>query len=52
MKARLQSFLILLAKWNALKFAFFLGAVFGMTAMAILLTSARALAALTGALHG
>ena len=36
--------------WNVIKLSFALGAVFGMLAMAILLTSAKALAMLTGVL--
>lgn len=42
MKARFRSFLTLLAKWEALKFAFAAGCVLGMLAMAVMLTLMQA----------
>lgn len=49
-RTRLRNLLTLAAKWEALKLAWFIGAVSGMLFMAVLLTSGRALQAIAGAL--
>jgi len=51
-RQRLASFGKLLAKWEALKLSFALGAIAGMVFMAVLLTSGKALSNLTGAIGG
>lgn len=48
LKERMAGFGKILIKWEAFKLSFAIGAVFGMVAMAVLLTSATALAGLTG----